>query len=225
MPEGAGKSVIHLRVVCVLLMRAIAGEYGSAVGAHLHLLSPRAVSCTVMCDLRFQAVAGGYRTCSCIVRVRQSYSCILCTHVTKPLSYTLPDRSRPRQRRSSGRYSTTAGTQHDGRLHATCTLREARARPRRSWTAASHAPPHSARPSAASPPPAARSTAASRRLALLLPTRLRTAFGTAGASMSAATAAAAAELLGTAAAILNAEERIPVRVERGHSIAARAAAA
>ena len=53
------------------------------------------------CDLRFQAVAGGYRTCSCIVRVRQSYSCILCTHVTKPLSYTLPDRSRPRQRRSS----------------------------------------------------------------------------------------------------------------------------
>ena len=53
------------------------------------------------CDLRFQAVAGGYRTCSCIVRVRQSYSCILCTHVTKPLSYTLPDRSRPSQRRSS----------------------------------------------------------------------------------------------------------------------------
>ena len=53
------------------------------------------------CDLRFQAVAGGYRTCSCIVRVRQSYLCILCTHVTKPLSYTLPDRSRPRQRRSS----------------------------------------------------------------------------------------------------------------------------
>ena len=57
------------------------------------------------------------------------------------------------------------------------------------------------------------------------PTRLRTAFGTAGASLSAATAAAAAELLGTAAAILDAEERIPVRVERGHSIAARAAAA
>ena len=83
-------------------MRAIAGEYGSAVGAHLHLLPPRAVVCRApTCDLRFQAVAGGYRTCSCIVRVRQSYSCILCTHVTKPLSYTLPDRSRPRQRRSS----------------------------------------------------------------------------------------------------------------------------
>ena len=65
------------------------------------------------CDLRFQAVAGGYRTCSCIVRVRQSYSCILCTHVTKPLSYTLPDRSRPRQRRSSGRYSTTRQRAHN----------------------------------------------------------------------------------------------------------------
>ena len=51
--------------------------------------------------MRLQAVAGGHRACSCIVRVRLSYSCIVCTHVTKALSYTLPDRSRPRQRRSS----------------------------------------------------------------------------------------------------------------------------
>jgi hypothetical protein len=55
--------------------------------------------------------------------------------------------------------------------------------------------------------------------------RLRTAFGAAGASLSAATAAAPVELLGTAAAMLDAEEWIPVRVERGYSIAARAAAA
>lgn len=169
MPEvrGRASSTCVLYVCCSceqLLVNMVPLSVRTSIFCRLVLC--RAPSC--MCDLRFQAVAGGYRTCSCIVRVRQSYSCILCTHVTKPLSYTLPDRSRPRQRRSSGRYSTTAGTQHDGRLHATCTLREARARPRRSWTAASHAPPHSARPSAASPPPAARSTAASRRLALLL---------------------------------------------------------
>ena len=176
-------------------------------------------------------------------------SCINASRsTTRDSAHTrLPDRSRGNLSVAPALYSTRAGTQHDViirslRAHLTCsqwtpahmrlhttshlpTLREALARPRKSWTAGSHAPPHSARPSAASPPPAARSMAASRRLALLLPRRLRTAFGIAGASLSAATAAAAAELLGTAAAMLDAEEWIPVRVERGHSIAARAASA
>ena len=176
------------------------------------------------CDLRFHAVAGGYRTCSCIVRVRQSYSYILCTHVTKPLSYTLPDRSRPRQCRSSAAIRVQ-------QVHNTmdaCTPPAHSERLARDRAGAGR-PLHMRRRTLRALRPRPRHLQPARRPLRAdshrCPQQLRTAFGAAGASLCAAADAAAAEMLGTAAAMLRAEDWIPVRVERGYSIAARAAAA